>query len=381
MAELISTPALIADTTVHDLAPAHGGEPYRIFLHVPAKPAPQAGWPVLYMTDGNDVIGTAVDAVRAQAGYPLGTNVEDGVIVAIGYPLAGAYDPLRRSWDLGPPPGKTYPPFHDGGPEVRTGGAEDFLAFIEGELKPWVAGRARIDIGRQALYGHSFGGLFALYALFTRPLAFRTWVAASPAIYWEDRAIDHFLHAFEAAVPDGLRMQVILSAGEYETEKLAPFQIGAAGRGATPGAQEADAHRRIRAPDGRAPWRHSRPERQFRTACRRKPYVHPAGHGQPSGAGGVRGASSSLNAGALSAPSAGDKDCSITVRLCSAEDAQLPIGPDDDRTQAAQGRLTPLAEKGGRRHFWGGVGVGCLIGAGLAEIRSAAGKHNMHDKV
>lgn len=225
---LISTPALIADTAVHDLVPTHGGHPYRIFLHVPAKPVPQAGWPVLYMTDGNAVIGTAVDAMRAQAGYPLGTNVEDGVIVAIGYPLAGAYDPLRRSWDLGPPPGKTYPPFHDGGPEVRTGGAEEFLAFIEDELKPWVASRARIDTGRQSLYGHSFGGLFALYALFTRPLAFQTWVAASPAIYWEDRLIDRFLQTFEAAVLDGLRTKVILSAGEYETEKLAPFQIGAA---------------------------------------------------------------------------------------------------------------------------------------------------------
>ena len=58
--------------------------------------------------------------------------------------------------------------------------------------------------------------------------AFSTWVAASPAIYWEDRAIDRFLETFETAVPDGLSAQVILSAGEYETKKLAPFQIGAA---------------------------------------------------------------------------------------------------------------------------------------------------------
>ena len=227
MSKSMATPAFIADTTVHDLAPAHGGEPWRIFLHVPAKPAPEAGWPVLYMTDGNAVIGTAVDVVRAQASYPAGTNVSEGVIVAIGYPVDGAYDPLRRSWDLGPPPGKTYPPFYDGTPEVRTGGAGAFLAFVEDELKPWVASRASIDSGRQALYGHSFGGLFALYALFTRPFAFQTWIAASPSIYWEDRAIDRFLEGFEAAVPDGLATNMILSAGEYETEKLAPFQIGA----------------------------------------------------------------------------------------------------------------------------------------------------------
>lgn len=222
-----STPASIADTTVHDFVPARGGDPWRVFIHVPPGPAPKAGWPVLYMTDGNAVIATAVDAMRAQAFYPLGTNVGWGVIVAIGYPVDGAYDPLRRSWDLGPPPGKTYPPFYDGTPEVRTGGAGDFLAFIEDELKPWVASRTRIDEKRQALYGHSFGGLFALYALFTRSLSFRTYIAASPAIYWEDRVIDRFLQGFEAAVPDGLKADVILSAGEYETDKLAPFQIGA----------------------------------------------------------------------------------------------------------------------------------------------------------
>lgn len=223
-----TSPAMIAGTTVCDIVPRKGGAPYRIFVHVPAKPAPATGWPVLYMTDGNAVIATAVDAVRAQASYPLGTNVGEGVIVAIGYPVDGPYDPLRRSWDLSPPPGRTYPPFYENTPDVVTGGAGEFLAFIEDELKPWVEGRATIDPSRQALYGHSFGGLFALYSLFTRPTAFRTWIAASPSIYWEDRIIDGPFEAFAKAAPEGFDVRVVLSAGEYETEKLAPFQVGAA---------------------------------------------------------------------------------------------------------------------------------------------------------
>ena len=180
-------PAVIAGTTVHDIAPASGGEPYRIFLHVPSSPAPAAGWPVLYMTDGNAVIATAVDAMRVQASYPLGTNVGAGVIVAIGYPTGDPYDPLRRSWDLSPPPGQAYPAFHDGGLDVRTGGAAEFLTFIGDELKPWIESRLKIDRARQALFGHSFGGLLTLYAFLHRPAAFATWICASPAIYWEDR--------------------------------------------------------------------------------------------------------------------------------------------------------------------------------------------------
>ncbi|MDQ0467880.1 alpha/beta hydrolase [Labrys wisconsinensis] len=217
--------APIAGTTRHDIAPASGGEPYRVFVHAPTGPAPAQGWPVLYMTDGNAVIATAVDALSVQASYPTGTNVAPGVIVAIGYPVDGPYDPLRRSCDLGPPPGQAYPPFHAGGPPVRTGGAEAFLSFIETELKPWVESRLPIDRERQALFGHSFGGLFALYALFTRPRAFRRWIAASPAIYWEDTLIGRYRRAF--APPEGLDAQVLLSAGEYEGDRLAPFQEAA----------------------------------------------------------------------------------------------------------------------------------------------------------
>ncbi|MGH7006485.1 MAG: alpha/beta hydrolase, partial [Alphaproteobacteria bacterium] len=223
-----SAQAFIGNTTFHDIPSEQNSGLYRVFIYRPDGEAPQQGWPVLYMTDGNAVIGTAVDVMRAQANYPSGTNVGQGIIVAIGYPLDAAYDPLRRSWDLGPPPGKTYPPFFENSPEVKTGGAEAFLEFIEAGIKPLVERLCPIDRDRQSLFGHSFGGLFALYGLFTRPSAFTTWIAASPSIYWEDRVIDRFLPAFLAAPDTRENAELILSCGEYETDRLAPFQIGAA---------------------------------------------------------------------------------------------------------------------------------------------------------
>jgi len=209
----------------YDIADEATGVLRRVFLWVPPTPAPEAGWPVLYMTDGNAVIGTAIDALRAQACYPSGTNVGWGVLVAVGYPTDDAYDPFRRSWDLGPPPGQSYPPFWEGGAEVRTGGGAEMARFLLDDVRPFVASKTQVNPDHQGLFGHSFGGLFALWLLFTRPDAFRHWIAASPAITWEDSFLLAHLAGFD---PAGQDLHVHLSAGEWEGDRLAPFQEAAA---------------------------------------------------------------------------------------------------------------------------------------------------------
>ncbi|MCS0503701.1 alpha/beta hydrolase [Ancylobacter mangrovi] len=217
--------ALIPQTTVFDFAPGDGSATWRIFLYQPPGEPPAQGWPVLYYTDANAVAGTAADTMRVQAAWPLGTGIEWGVMVGIGYPVDDAYDGVRRSWDLGPPPGKTYPPFTTDGPDVRTGGADAFLAFIEDELKPEIARRVPIDTSRQSILGHSFGGLFVLHALFRRPTTFSRWISSSPAIWWEGGGIVAAAEAF-VAKRDTHEGRVMLLVGEYE-QKLAPFQVGA----------------------------------------------------------------------------------------------------------------------------------------------------------
>lgn len=220
------SPVTIADAVFADLTFENADQPYRIFLYRPAKEPPPEGWPVLYLTDGNACFATTVDALKVQSAYPNGTNVCEGVIVAIGYPSDQPYDPLRRSWDLSPPPGRVYPPFFPDSPDVRTGGGERFLAFIEDRLKPWIEKQVSIDRSRQSLFGHSFGGLFVLYALFSKPDAFNRWIAASPAIFWEDAAILAAESAFREEHTACLDIELHLSAGQYEGEVLAPFHKG-----------------------------------------------------------------------------------------------------------------------------------------------------------
>ncbi|KAJ5715369.1 siderophore esterase [Penicillium malachiteum] len=135
--------------------------------------------PIIYLVDGNSMFLTATESAWRR-GYSSRFN--SGIIVAIGYPLEGKlYDIEQRNLDL-TPPSETPVPGH--------GQADGFLDFIENSVKPAVRSRfPKISFEREALFGHSYGGLFALHALFTRPDYFDCFMASSPSIWWNGRCI------------------------------------------------------------------------------------------------------------------------------------------------------------------------------------------------
>ncbi|KRD96119.1 hypothetical protein ASE63_11900 [Bosea sp. Root381] len=152
---------------------ASDGQVYRLFMGVPAAPPPPSGFPLLVLMDGNALFATALAAASLQAGRGEVTGVGPAIVLGIGYPGERAFDVERRQRDLLPVPG----------------GADRFLSVIVDEILPGIAAAAPVDDRRRALIGHSYGGLFALHALFTRPGLFAAHVASSPSIWWNDRAI------------------------------------------------------------------------------------------------------------------------------------------------------------------------------------------------
>src|SRR5580692_6186874 len=68
------------------------------------------------------------------------------------------------------------------------GGADKFLAFIADELLPTIDHNYRTRPYR-VLIGHSFGGLFAVYALLNRPEVFKGYLAISPSLWWDDQIL------------------------------------------------------------------------------------------------------------------------------------------------------------------------------------------------
>jgi predicted alpha/beta superfamily hydrolase len=161
--------------------PAPNGAIYRIFVSYPGKDIkpPEGGFPVLYVLDGNAMFAGFAEARRIQEGTDIGKSI----VVGVGYPGDAAYD-IRRLDDLtgGPPP----TPW-DALAKSPYGHWERFLDFLTGPLRTEIGKRFPINPARQALFGHSLGGLFAAHTFLTRPEAFHAIIAASPSLFWQDK--------------------------------------------------------------------------------------------------------------------------------------------------------------------------------------------------
>ncbi|EGD58094.1 YuiI [Novosphingobium nitrogenifigens DSM 19370] len=180
-------PVVLPGTQDRVLAMMPGRPCCRLLISVPEGKAPAAGWPVIYILDGNSVFGTLRDEVRRES---ADTYEAPAVIVAIGYPGDDPWNDAQRQHDLTPalPSGRA--PIGPAGYAIPdTGGAERFLDYIANVVKPSITRDFPVDPHRQTLAGHSLGGLFTLYTAFTRPDLFQTYAAMSPSIWYGDRYI------------------------------------------------------------------------------------------------------------------------------------------------------------------------------------------------
>jgi predicted alpha/beta superfamily hydrolase len=127
---------------------------------------------------------------------------------------------LERLRDLGLPPENDE--FRRGWPSASAGNAPAFYDFLRDELAPHLDATYRLD-GRRALFGHSLGGLFVVYAI-TRhsdaaPL-FTGFVAASPALHWDGGQL---LERWKAMRPPSTPLQLFIAAGQLEGPEIITF--------------------------------------------------------------------------------------------------------------------------------------------------------------
>jgi uncharacterized protein len=195
------------------------GHAYRIFIWRPETPAGEGRLPVVYLLDGNASFPIAVTATALQSRRAERTGVRPAIIVGIGYPTSGWLDAERRTCDYTPRvPPEALPQRPGRSGWSTTGGADAFLGFIADELKPMIEQEFGGDPAQSTLFGHSFGGLFVLHALFTRPELFRHHVAASPSIWF---GADHLAAARQRFDAQGRRLLITVGSLE-QSEAQAP---------------------------------------------------------------------------------------------------------------------------------------------------------------
>jgi len=188
-----AAPRLFVDSgiVVWDYHSKNIGEDYTIYVNVPSGyDTTKTNYPVLYLTDGDWNLNMAIDCFSMlEQDY----ETTDPIIVAIGY---GSRENMRAR-DFEP---------DKGGPK--------FYSFIADEVMPFINSKYRVN-GNNALYGYSYGGIFATWVLFEHPDVFKTVFIGAPGNNGRDlmpAAKKYFANHTD------LNNKVFVGVGSYEHE-------------------------------------------------------------------------------------------------------------------------------------------------------------------
>ena len=100
-----------------------------------------------------------------------------------------------------------------------TGGAPEFLNFIEGQLIPHIEKNYRADTSRKSrvIMGHSYGGLFGVYSFSVRNNIFGNYILLSPSL-WFDNFVSFKIEETNRDKNKSNEQLVFMGIGNDETE-------------------------------------------------------------------------------------------------------------------------------------------------------------------
>lgn len=174
----------------------------KVLLPASYKPGSKEKYDVIYVTDGE----WAMDPFSFVYGWAKGENfVPPAIIVSI---------PNKRI-DKKNQRDRDFLPVHVPDPAI-SGGAGNFLSFIKDELIPYVDSKYPTD-GTNSIYGHSYGGLFVLYALLTDPQLFESYYATDPPFGWDNDYLIKMASEKLDSLPPG---KVLWIAGRSENRDI-----------------------------------------------------------------------------------------------------------------------------------------------------------------
>lgn len=157
-------------------------------------------YPVLYVLDGDIAFGMASSIARY---LQIGDNIPELIVVGIGYGDIDKSASEKRRRDYRP---------------ATTGGAENFLKFLEVELIPFINTNYRTIPEDRTINGYSIGGLFGLYTLFTKPEIFNRYIIGSPSLTWDNYSIFNYEENSSEKIGE-MKLSVFISVGSEESDE------------------------------------------------------------------------------------------------------------------------------------------------------------------
>lgn len=168
----------IKGSEIYTISSSQLGRKYDIYVKVPydysATENKMKHYPVLYLNDGPHTFKVA-------SGVTHFHSMDKAIVVGIAFAHKedGQFSRVR---DLTPEQDKSWTSY-------VTGGASNYLEFIENEVIPFVEKNYRVDPARRILAGHSLGGSFGTWVLLTKPELFSSYILTSPSLWWKNDAI------------------------------------------------------------------------------------------------------------------------------------------------------------------------------------------------
>lgn len=163
---------------------AANGTAYILYTHVP-EACRRSPCPALYVLDGARWIGVFS---RAEDALLRSGQMQPVVIVRIGYQDDATNMNARRKLDFTPSFGRT---------TTVTGGADRYLDALRDTIIPYAEAHLPVTPGSRAIFGHSYGGLFATYALAKSPDLFDGYIIMAPSLWFDGERI--FTTTFSAS--------------------------------------------------------------------------------------------------------------------------------------------------------------------------------------
>jgi uncharacterized protein len=156
-------------------------ETRRIWVYLPAsannKMFTRQVYPVVYLLDGPAHFHSVTGLVQQLSNSVLPEMIVVGI------------QNTDRTRDLTPTHSSTASPYGQTAEMLKnSGGGDNFLAFIEKELMPYIDTTYPVAPYKMFV-GHSYGGLLVMHTLLTKPGLFNSYVALDPSVWWDDQVL------------------------------------------------------------------------------------------------------------------------------------------------------------------------------------------------